>query len=118
VAKRIQEELVATGRQSNAIGLRIHSVGFAQDIVVGSPRPAPLSAYEPPDEHPGHLANNLVNRLSPNSSSDSGFGGLQLEQSTGLRNDQDLLDCVTRGLARALEELVNVGTPEDHCAAL
>lgn len=112
VAKRIQEALVAAGRDAHDIGLRIHSVGHS-DLTVAND-----DGKIPPDEHAGHLADNLVNRLSPNPSSLSGFGGLQLEQSSSLRSNQVLLDSVTQGLAEALDELVSFGTPADHCSSL
>lgn len=54
---------------------------------------------------------NVVNRMSPNTSGVAGHGAFQLEQSSGLRNDSTLRVAVAEGLADAIGDLVSTGVP-------
>ena len=54
---------------------------------------------------------NVVNRMSPNTSGVAGHGAFQLEQSKGLRDDSTLRTAVAEGLADAIGDLVSTGVP-------
>lgn len=112
VAARIQDELEAARGDRDEIGFRIF------DDAEGDLTVASSSGHVPPDQHGGQSADNIVNRLSPNPLSLPGWGGIQIEQSSGVRNDTTnpgnlspssdgwLRNVVSRGVAQALIDLL------------
>jgi phage replication-related protein YjqB (UPF0714/DUF867 family) len=121
VVLRIQDRLEAVGRSRTEIGFRIFDPAGAITIPAGS--------YTPPAENGGLQAENIVNRLSPNPDGEAGWGGIQLEQSKGVRDDQTsgsvgsnawLRNVVARGAATALGELITEADsiPADACNLL
>lgn len=112
VALRIQDELEDARGDRDEIGFRI------TDDADGDLTVASGTGHVPPDQHGGQSEDNVVNRLSPNPSGVPGWGGIQVEQSSGVRNDTTnpgnqspssdgwLRNVVSRGIAQALVELL------------
>lgn len=67
----------------------------------------------------GQNVDNIVNRLS---STAAGAGGIQLEMSSGLRNDADMFADFMEALGKATDDLVDLGLTEepgtDYCALI
>ncbi|HKI06572.1 MAG TPA: hypothetical protein VKK31_31640 [Thermoanaerobaculia bacterium] len=125
VALRIQDELETSRGSRNEIGFRIFDSEGA--ITVAS-----STGYIPPADHSGLANENIVNRLSPNPNGEPGWGGLQIEQSKAVRNDETngqgtsgtsvrnawLRHVVARGAAAAIGELITEPNPTNACAQL
>lgn len=67
----------------------------------------------------GQNVDNIVNRLSSNN---AGAGGIQLEMSSGLRNDADVFSDFMEALAEGTDDLVDLGLVAepgtDYCALI
>jgi hypothetical protein len=112
VAARIRDELAAARGNAGEIGFRI------VDDADGDLTVASSTGHVPPDDHGGQSDDNIVNRLSPNAAGLPGWGGIQIEQSSAVRDDTTnpggqspssdgwLRNVVSRGLAQAMVELL------------
>lgn len=116
IVGRIQDQLAAAGR-SGAIAFHIADVG-GNDLSVPNGSGQHLASLTTVGGLTGTDRNNIVNRLAPNETSQAGFGGFQLEQSSGVRNDSVLRNAVAQGLAQGVGELLTSGTPGNACAQL
>ena len=74
--------------------------------------PQPLTGVDHLDGDSDH---NIVNRLSPNPNGARRFGGIQVELSSGLRNDATLLHEFMEALGYATEGLIRLGPVSDYC---
>ena len=103
VAQRIEDRLVDAGR-GQAIAMVIRD-DDEDDIDIEAADGHTVATTE----HQGLDADNIVNRLAAD-------GGVQLEQSKALRDDDELLEAVARGAADAMVELLTDAGPADPCA--
>lgn len=103
VAQRIQDRLATAGRSRQAIAMVIRD-DDEDDIEIADASGHTVATTD----HQGLSESNIVNRLAAD-------GGVQLEQSKALRDDEVLLDAVARGAAAALGELVTDHAPADPC---
>lgn len=104
LAQRIQDRLDDADR-SGAIAIVIRD-DDEDDIQIPSADDRTVATTE----HRGLDADNIVNRLAAD-------GGVQLEQSRALRDDDELRDAVARGAADAMVELLTDVAPADPCEA-
>lgn len=111
------EKCYLVDRIRNRLGSRAGEVSFYLFDVsdnAANDRKVPANASIDRDDvdHLRGLDNqNVVNRLSPNTTGVAGRGAFQLEQSSGLRNDSTLRVAVAEGLADAIGDLVSTGVP-------
>ena len=127
VVERVQDELEAVRGNRTEIGFRITDDADGDLTVPGS------GNHVPADAHGGQDDDNIVNRLSPNPAGDPGWGGIQIEQSSAVRNDTTnplgvspssdawLRNVVARGVAAAMVELLAFDDdegPTGICASL